>query len=40
LGFFLLHAVQRHPGPLRHDVHDVIARDDHLALFALFPPLT
>ena len=38
LRFFLLHAVQRHPGPLRHDVHDIVARDDDFALIALFPP--
>jgi len=38
LRFFLLHAVQRHPGPLGHDVHDIVARDDDFALIALFPP--
>ena len=39
LRFFLFHAVQRHPGPLGHDVHDILARDDDFVLIALFPPL-
>src|SRR5271166_3364473 len=38
LSFFLLYAVQWHPGPLRHDVHDIVAGDDDFALVALFPP--
>ena len=39
LRFFLFHALERHPGPLRHDMHDVLAGDDHFVLIARFAPL-
>ena len=36
--FGLFHAVERHAGPLRDHVHDVVFGDEDLTLFALFPP--
>ena len=34
----LLHAAERHTGPLRDHVHDVVFGDENFALFALFAP--